>query len=107
MKSLAAFLVTAALLSTNSLANFVIAGVTDGDLIGGNPKAIIVQAATQHPDFLKQGNSYLRVTDGFCTRRVDISSYSRSSGMPIYSMPEFSWLLFSVFHQFSMRRSMR
>jgi hypothetical protein len=33
------------LLTANSQAVLVIAGVTDGDLLGGNPKAIILQAA--------------------------------------------------------------
>lgn len=38
------------LLTANSQAVLVIAGITDGDLIGGNPKAIILQAAAPVAD---------------------------------------------------------
>ena len=44
-----------ALLATNSHAVFVIAGVTDGDLSGGNPKAIFLQAAAPVADLSQWG----------------------------------------------------
>jgi hypothetical protein len=46
----AAVLAAPVLLTANSHAVFVIAGVTDGDLTGGNPKSIILQAAAPVAD---------------------------------------------------------
>ena len=49
-KWLAAAAVAPLLLTTSSHAVWVIAGVTDGDLTGGNPKSIILQAAATVAD---------------------------------------------------------
>ena len=54
-KHLAAMTIAPLLLASSSQAAFVISAITDGDLTGGNPKSIILQAVAPVPDLTAWG----------------------------------------------------
>ena len=54
-KHLAAVAIAPLLLASSSQAAFVISAITDGDLSGGNPKSIILQAVAPVPDLTAWG----------------------------------------------------
>jgi len=54
-KQIAAVVIAPLLLTSSSQAAFVITAVTDGDLTGGNPKSIMLQAVAPVPDLTAWG----------------------------------------------------